>query len=120
MVRIEAKERESEPRREAERRNAGIDTAEAGLLSNSEQDRQEAEHGSKTGDEDRARNGALFQLQEIHHQKSEGLERRMPSHTSRFRRGPGAKCIQRPKQMRQCDLDTHYLRMKGESEGLAE
>ena len=34
MVRIEAKERESEPRREAERRNAGIDAEEAKQPSN--------------------------------------------------------------------------------------
>lgn len=75
MVRTEAKEHESEARREAEHRNAGIDTAEAGLLSNSEQDRQEAEHGSKTGDEDRARNGALFWLQGLRLPASEALGR---------------------------------------------
>ncbi|GAB3857096.1 hypothetical protein GCM10028822_30250 [Hymenobacter terrigena] len=34
MVRTEAKERESEPRREAERRNAGIEAAEIELTSN--------------------------------------------------------------------------------------
>ena len=110
----------------ANQSQAGRRTSERGnrrrgsqFAQQSEQDRQEAEHSSKTGDEDRARNGALFQLQGLRLPASEGLERRILGVPAAFEEGLKQNAVMAFKMLLCYHLDPYQSSTEWKSEGLS-